>query len=74
MCICINCSYVHSCSTYHFIKVQHNENTSKVDINFYPSNPIIQVNLKTIDENIQIDWDVIECLSFLEDPGQWREY
>nr|YP_009313882.1 Hypothetical protein ycf34 [Hommersandiophycus borowitzkae]SCW22136.1 Hypothetical protein ycf34 [Hommersandiophycus borowitzkae] len=71
MCICINCSYVHICSTYQFIKIQHNKETSETDNLFYPSHPVIHANLTDIETYLRVDWDVVECLSFLEQPGKW---
>nr|YP_009315111.1 Hypothetical protein ycf34 [Titanophycus setchellii]SCW23566.1 Hypothetical protein ycf34 [Titanophycus setchellii] len=72
MCICINCVYVQQCSTYKFVTIQHNgNNNSSIKNIFEPSYSVLQVNYSDINNHLQIDWDVIECLSFLEDPGSW---
>nr|YP_009315518.1 Hypothetical protein ycf34 [Liagora brachyclada]SCW24176.1 Hypothetical protein ycf34 [Liagora brachyclada] len=74
MCICINCIYVHRCSTYSFITMQHyNIDYHQLQNNsFHPFNPILNANYLENNNEIQIDWDVIECLSFLEKPGYWQ--
>jgi len=73
MCICINCRHIHYCLTYQFIAQQHKKklynNNSKVS--FTPINTIINININKSDEEIVIDWDLIECLSFVEKPGYW---
>nr|YP_009312859.1 Hypothetical protein ycf34 [Helminthora furcellata]SCW21113.1 Hypothetical protein ycf34 [Helminthora furcellata]SCW23973.1 Hypothetical protein ycf34 [Helminthora furcellata] len=74
MCICINCLYVHKCSTYQFVTIQHNENKhySSMTTIFHPIDPILNANFKEINMSMEVDWDVIECLSFLEKPGNWQ--
>nr|YP_010337169.1 hypothetical protein MW575_pgp106 [Pseudoerythrocladia kornmannii]QUE28250.1 Ycf34 [Pseudoerythrocladia kornmannii]UNJ16754.1 hypothetical protein [Pseudoerythrocladia kornmannii] len=71
MCICINCYHVTNCSTYYSIETQH----KKVHINenpvFVPQSPIIDVNVINDYLDISLDWDVVECLSFIEAPGKW---
>nr|YP_009314496.1 Hypothetical protein ycf34 [Liagoropsis maxima]SCW22750.1 Hypothetical protein ycf34 [Liagoropsis maxima] len=75
MCICINCFYVHSCSTYRYIKKQHGEklNIHHNEKTFKATNPIIHVNVNmdSPHQTIYMDWDVVECLSFLDKPGYW---
>nr|YP_009314085.1 Hypothetical protein ycf34 [Izziella formosana]SCW22339.1 Hypothetical protein ycf34 [Izziella formosana] len=75
MCICINCIYVHECSTYELITRQHHKNyrDKKQNSLFDPYNPILNVNYIQINNKIHLDWDVIECLSFIEKPGYWQQ-
>ena len=74
MCICINCIYVHKCSTYKFIAMQHCDNQYRCikEKLFNPYNPVLNANYIEINNKIQIDWDVIECLSFIDKPGYWK--
>nr|YP_009313474.1 Hypothetical protein ycf34 [Galaxaura rugosa]SCW21728.1 Hypothetical protein ycf34 [Galaxaura rugosa] len=72
MCICINCLYVHKCSTYKYIQQQHQGNTNIVPPEFYPINTIINVNLYNNNIPLQLDWDIIECMSFIDKPGYWK--
>nr|QCI05544.1 hypothetical protein [Crouania attenuata] len=73
MCICVNCRHIKICRTYLFIEQQHKQQ-KKIDIvkQFVPSNTIVTVNLyyRTY-MNIKLDWDLIECSSFIEKPGYW---
>nr|YP_010198374.1 hypothetical protein LK148_pgp136 [Gracilaria pachydermatica]UAD86790.1 hypothetical protein [Gracilaria pachydermatica] len=75
MCICVNCRHVHSCVTYHLIQKQHNYryNSKIVNNYFIPKEALIYININTnhTDKNIWFDWDLIECLSFVEIPGYW---
>ena len=72
MCICINCKFVKICSTYDLIEKQHNLPFTKTSncIKFIPHYSIINVNI-IVDKYTQFDWDVVECLSFIEEPGKW---
>nr|UNJ16363.1 hypothetical protein [Boldiaceae sp.] len=74
MCICINCKHIYNCSTYYLIEKQH----GKSHLNNYPlfiaHDPIINVNIIINNQQIKIDWDVVNCLSFVEDPGKWLYY
>lgn len=73
MCICINCVYVNSCITYQKIMKQHCFSLIKSEAKFNPSKPIISVNIYYDKESMEIDWDIIECLSFLDSPARWIE-
>ncbi len=75
MCICINCLYVHKCSTYYFVASQHNSNHrhGSTHILFEPSYSILHANYIDIHNRQQLDWDVVECLSFIEQPGSWTD-
>nr|YP_010335710.1 hypothetical protein MW631_pgp192 [Chroothece richteriana]UNJ14116.1 hypothetical protein [Chroothece richteriana] len=69
MCICINCRYVKKCSIYRLIEQQHNIMPRNRDCEFIPIQAIININI--LSKNAYRDWDVIECLSFVEEPGIW---
>nr|YP_009313678.1 Hypothetical protein ycf34 [Helminthocladia australis]SCW21932.1 Hypothetical protein ycf34 [Helminthocladia australis] len=73
MCICINCLYVHKCSTYKFIRKQHDRVTNEYQAIFDPIHPIIYANFSHQTQKVQVDWDVVECSSFLEKPGYWKQ-
>lgn len=74
MCICLNCQYLNVCKQYNFIEKKHNELHINNNPSFLPSQTIINVNFSYIDKFIEIEWDVIECLSFKEKPGKWLLY
>nr|YP_010873146.1 hypothetical protein ycf34 [Nemalion vermiculare]WGV34465.1 hypothetical protein ycf34 [Nemalion vermiculare] len=71
MCICINCIYVHDCSTYEQIRKQHNKLKTVINKKFEAADPIVYVNISNFSDATNIDWDIIECLSFVEKPGYW---
>ena len=73
MCICINCRHIHNCITYKFISTQHQHKSqeNKDHPGFFPTDTIISVNLGRKKNLIYTDWDLIECLSFIEKPGYW---
>ena len=64
MCICVNCQYVDRCVTYHAVEHQHQQPHLTL-------NPYINVNIRTPDNAIEIEWDVVGCDSFLEEKGKW---
>nr|YP_010985815.1 hypothetical protein RMF00_pgp204 [Grateloupia asiatica]WOL36733.1 hypothetical protein [Grateloupia asiatica] len=71
MCICVNCNHVHICNTYALIKKQHSKSDFQKTTKFIPTQTIIHINIKSSLYNINFDWDLQECLSFAEKPGQW---
>nr|YP_009399684.1 hypothetical protein [Digenea simplex]ARW69503.1 hypothetical protein [Digenea simplex] len=71
MCICINCRHIHNCTTYYFIEKQHKQLLDLSMKSFTPNQTIINVNLHQNSDKISLDWDLIECLSFVEEPGYW---
>nr|YP_009332738.1 hypothetical chloroplast RF34 [Membranoptera weeksiae]YP_009332956.1 hypothetical chloroplast RF34 [Membranoptera tenuis]AHZ94750.1 hypothetical chloroplast RF34 [Membranoptera weeksiae]AKL79212.1 hypothetical chloroplast RF34 [Membranoptera tenuis] len=72
MCICVNCRHINECKTYIFIEKQHkNINLKDKNIIFIPKNTLIQINIHKKINYTVIDWDLIECLSFVEKPGSW---
>nr|YP_009392654.1 hypothetical protein [Bostrychia tenella]ARW61216.1 hypothetical protein [Bostrychia tenella] len=74
MCICINCCHISNCQTYRFIEQQHlnsPKNLKKIKWFFIPKETVVNINVKKNNHYITIDWDLIECLSFTEQPGHW---
>jgi len=75
MCICVNCKHIKKCKTYLFIQKQHQQKIkSNINNPFIPSNTIITININHIKNfSTKLDWDLIECSSFIEKPGYWLE-
>nr|YP_010330255.1 hypothetical protein MW505_pgp026 [Porphyridium aerugineum]UNJ17971.1 hypothetical protein [Porphyridium aerugineum] len=60
---------------YHAI-IENNHKITALDekrlfFGFQPKDAIINVNIYNQNNNFSIDWDLIECLSFIEAPGIW---
>nr|YP_010338069.1 hypothetical protein MW556_pgp153 [Erythrolobus coxiae]UNJ17654.1 hypothetical protein [Erythrolobus coxiae] len=71
MCICINCIHIQACNKI-LIKSNENKNVKiKKEYCFNPISPVIDVKLYNHAKLIKIEWDLVECLSFVELPGQW---
>lgn len=66
MCICINCRHSYNCITYGLIERQHKRKL--IQSSFMPSKTIIHINYFNVH---QFEWDLKECLSFVEKPGKW---
>jgi hypothetical protein len=73
MCICINCQYVDSCITYHAVEAQHQQLHLAESPTFDPQNPSINVNIRNTVDEIQMEWDVVGCDSFVESLGKWAK-
>jgi hypothetical protein len=73
MCICINCQYVDSCITYHAVEAQHQQPHLTKSPTFDPQNPAINVNIRNTMDEIQMEWDVVGCDSFMESLGKWAK-
>nr|YP_010444021.1 Ycf34 [Chattonella marina]UTE94908.1 Ycf34 [Chattonella marina] len=71
MCICLNCQYINVCKQYNFIEKKHDESNINKNPPFLPSQSITRINILSINGQAEIEWDVIECLSFKEKPGKW---
>lgn len=71
MCICINCQYVDRCLTYHAVETQHQQLHLTETPDFDPTEPTINVNIRTRGDEIEMEWDVVGCLSFKEEKGKW---
>nr|YP_009398652.1 hypothetical protein [Kuetzingia canaliculata]ARW67838.1 hypothetical protein [Kuetzingia canaliculata] len=70
MCICINCRHIEYCYTYHFIEKQHGYKQKVIQSTFIPIHNIVNVNIQK-SQKVSLDWDLVECLSFIEAPGYW---
>ena len=74
MCICINCDYVDRCLTYHAVETQHQQPHLTETPDFEPTNPTINVNIRNrSDDEIEMEWDVVGCDSFVEFQGKWAQ-
>nr|WOA02473.1 hypothetical protein [Gloiopeltis furcata] len=71
MCICINCRHMCMCTTYLVIQERHLSIEKNLDYTFTPINSLIQINISKSVYSFQQEWDLIECLSFAEQPGNW---
>jgi Hypothetical chloroplast protein Ycf34 len=71
MCICINCQYVDRCSTYHAVEAQHEQPHLTETPDFEASEPRINVNIRPQADYVEMEWDVVGCLSFQADQGRW---
>lgn len=73
MCICINCNYVKKCSIYRLVEKHHqqfNTNSQKIEKLFIPYSSVININILS---ESKLDWDLVECVSFVEAPGKWLQ-
>ncbi len=71
MCICINCEYVDRCLTYHAVEHQHQQPHLTDHPDFEAQEPQINVNIRTKDDYVEMEWDVVGCASFKQDQGRW---
>jgi hypothetical protein len=71
MCICINCQYVDRCSTYHAVETQHEQTHLTENPDFEATEPSINVNIRSQGDYVEMEWDVVSCLSFTADRGRW---
>jgi hypothetical protein len=72
MCICIHCAYVDRCTTYHAVEHQHQQPHLTEFPDFEATEPTINVNIRNQGEEIEMEWDVVGCLSFQEEKGRWE--
>jgi uncharacterized protein YjbK len=73
MCICVNCHYVDRCHTYHAVEGQHQQPHLTETPDFDPNEPSINVNIRTKEDLIEMEWDVVGCLSFKPEMGKWAK-
>ncbi|AMW28101.1 MULTISPECIES: Ycf34 family protein [Arthrospira] len=73
MCICVNCYYVDRCITYHAVETQHQERHVSENPTFDPVEPSINVNIRTTEDSIEMEWDVVGCESFKQETGKWSK-
>jgi Hypothetical chloroplast protein Ycf34 len=73
MCICVNCLYVDRCSAYFAVETQHEQIHLTENPDFEPLQPSINVNIRTKDDYIETEWDVVGCDSFTKEMGKWAK-
>jgi hypothetical protein len=71
MCICVNCHYVDRCTTYHAVEHQHQQPHLTESPDFEAVEPTINVNIRQKDDMIEMEWDVVGCLSYKTEMGKW---
>nr|YP_009293664.1 hypothetical protein Rhodyp_068 [Rhodymenia pseudopalmata]AOM64346.1 hypothetical protein Rhodyp_068 [Rhodymenia pseudopalmata] len=71
MCICINCIHVCNCNTYALIQRQHGRYAENILQDFIPVNTLIKISISSLINVSMFDWDLQECSSFTEKPGNW---
>jgi len=71
MCICVNCTYVDRCVTYHAVEEQHAQPHLTEHPTFNPIEPTINVNISSEHDEILMEWDVVGCESFMAELGKW---
>ena len=71
MCICINCFYVDRCTTYYAVEKQHQQPHLTETPDFEATEPTINVNIRSRDTEIEMEWDVVGCESFQQETGKW---
>ncbi len=69
MCICIHCTYVDRCLTYHAVETQHEQPHLTLTPTFEPIQPQINVNIRN--GGREMEWDVVGCQSFVSEPHKW---
>ncbi|TAG95440.1 MAG: hypothetical protein EAZ09_08400 [Oscillatoriales cyanobacterium] len=73
MCICINCHYVDRCFTYHAVEGQHEQIHLTETPDFDPVEPTINVNIRSHQDEIEMEWDVVGCQSFKQETDKWAK-
>ncbi|MDY6938190.1 MAG: Ycf34 family protein [Cyanobacteriota bacterium] len=73
MCICVNCQYVDRCQTYHAVEFQHQQPHLTDSPDFEPVEPTINVNIRSQQDMVEMEWDVVGCESFKLEQGKWSK-
>jgi len=74
MCICINCFYYNICSlNLNLETIQTNKDKKLTTAKFkkYPNFTVVNLNIFSRQLRDELEFDVIECNSFLEKPKMW---
>lgn len=74
MCICINCFYYNICSlNLRLETIQINKDKKLITAKFklYPNFAVVNLNIFSQQLRDELEFDVIECNSFLEKPKMW---
>lgn len=74
MCICLNCYYINVCKQYFIIEENHEEKHINEKPNFLASQSITNINFFQNTKYFEIEYDIVECLSFKEKPSKWTYY
>ena len=74
MCICLNCNYINICKQYFLIEQSHNEPNINETAKFLPLQSITNINFVIQKKTLEVEFDVVECLSFKEKPGNWLQF
>ena len=74
MCVCLNCSHIFNCDIYFLIEANHSKSVNHVPIQFFASSPVIIISSFLQKITIQLEWDVVNCNSYNEKPGNWVNY
>lgn len=77
MCICLNCNRITNCEVYFIVEQKHNEkkNHHTKKSLFFPQSPTLMcINFFSQKNLYLLEWDVNECLSYQEKPGNWMVF
>lgn len=74
MCICINCFYYNICSlnlSLETIQINKDKKLTTAKFKKYPNFAVVNLNIFSQQLRDELEFDVIECNSFLEKPKMW---
>lgn len=74
MCICINCFYYNICPinlNLENIQTNNYKKSQISELSFYPSFVVVNLSIFSQQLSDELEFDVIECNSFLEKPKMW---
>jgi hypothetical protein len=57
--------------TYHAVETQHQQPHLTENPDFEATEPKINVNIRSREDYIEMEWDVVGCTSFKQDTGKW---
>ncbi|MBD1917554.1 MULTISPECIES: Ycf34 family protein [Cyanophyceae] len=73
MCICVNCHYVDRCTTYHAVEELHRQPHLTDSPSFEAVNPTVNANIRMLDDEVEQEFDVVGCDSFVAEQGKWAK-
>jgi hypothetical protein len=74
MCICINCFYYNICSlnlNLEIIQTNKDKKLTTAKFKLHPNFAVVNLNIFSQQLKDELEFDVIECNSFLEKPKMW---
>lgn len=74
MCICINCFYYNICPINLNLENRQKNSYKKslqTKFSFHPNFVVVNLNIFSQQLNDELEFDIIECNSFLEKPKMW---